>query len=105
MSRLVLQYRTDAFEGCCGLCGRAVVLEAGLQLCEPDGQRPVCAACGRRAAPTLTALQGLAGAAERVGKIHSHVVCPPLTALLELARAAERFSTAAPPARVTARAA
>ena len=105
MSRLVLQYRPDAFQGPCGLCGKAVVLASGLQLCEADGEFPICTSCGRRAAPTLSALQGLAGTAERVGRIHSHVMCPPLTALLELARAAERFSASAPRECVAVRAA
>ena len=96
MTHLVLQYHAEALKGHCALCNKVVSLAAGLQLCEGDPKRPVCSACGRRAAPALAALQGLAGTAERVGRINSHMVTPPLTALLELARAAESFSCSAP---------
>jgi hypothetical protein len=93
---LVLQYHPDVLKGPCALCHKTVTLIGGLQLCQADPKRPVCSACGRRAAPALAALQGLAGTAERVGRINSHTVTPPLTALLELARAAECFSCSAP---------
>jgi hypothetical protein len=92
MTPLVLQHNVEPFEGTCALCNKSIVLDPGLQLCRPDRKRPVCSACGRRAAPALTALQQLADAADRVGRMHSYTVMPPLTALLELARAAESFA-------------
>jgi hypothetical protein len=96
MTHLVLQYHAETLKGHCALCNKVVSLAAGLQLCELDPKRPVCSVCGRRAAPALAALQGLAGTAERIGRINSHTVTPPLTALLELARAAESFSSNTP---------
>jgi hypothetical protein len=56
---------------------------------------PVCQDCGRKHAPSLAALVGLANAAERVGRMGRHTVFPPLTALLDLASAAEKYATAA----------
>jgi hypothetical protein len=64
---------------------------------------PVCQNCGRKHAPSLAALVGLADAAERVGRMGRHTVFPPLTALLDLASAAEKYASAAlnppPPSR------
>lgn len=91
MPELVLHYQTDTLSGDCAMCGAAVTLPPGLQLHDAAEQRPVCPRCGRNAAPALTALQGLAGAAERLARMHRHAVCPPMTALLELASAAETF--------------
>lgn len=96
MSTFVLQNHTDPLRGPCVVCGKPTALAAGLQLCQPEKGRPVCATCGRRAAPALAALQGLASAAERVGRINRHTVVPPLTALMELARAAESYSNTRP---------
>jgi hypothetical protein len=56
----------------------------------------VCRDCGKKRAPSLVALVDLARAAERVGRIGRHTVCPPLSALLELARAAENYTHTAP---------
>jgi hypothetical protein len=85
------------------LCGKVTTLAAGLQMCHADKGRPVCAACARRAAPALAALQGLANAAEHVGRINRHTVVPPLAALMELARAAESYSSSARPAQASER--
>ncbi len=95
MRQLMLQFQTERFEGPCVVCERLVALEAGLQLCDAERKGPVCSGCGRRVAPELAALQGLADSAERVGRINSHTITPPLTALLDLARAAERFTATA----------
>jgi hypothetical protein len=94
MTQIVLHYHPDPFQGPCGLCNRPVCLEEGLQLIQADKRRPVCAACGRQAAPALTALLGVAEAAQRVGKIGQHTLSPPLSALLDLARAAEAYTAA-----------
>ena len=53
----------------------------------------VCDDCGRKHAPSLSALVDLAKVAERVGRIGRHTLVPPMTALLDLARAAENYST------------
>src|SRR5436305_2255303 len=100
MSHLVLQHHAEPLKGPCGLCGKPITLPPGVQLCLAERRRPVCSACGRRADPALTALQGLADAAGRVGRIPSHGVCPPLTALLDLAGAAEKFTNSTRPALV-----
>ncbi len=101
MIHLVLQHNPDGCTGPCGLCGQPVTLSQGLQLFLVDKRRPVCSCCGRKAAPALAALVGLACAAERVAKIGQHTVSPPLSALLELARAAENYTGTSPcPLRV-----
>jgi hypothetical protein len=97
MTQIVLHSHPDPFQGPCGLCGRPVCLEEGLQLVQADKRRPVCAVCGRQAAPALAALLGLAEAARRVGKIGQHTITPPLSALLDLARAAEAYTSASVP--------
>jgi hypothetical protein len=62
----------------------------------------VCRDCGKKHAPSLVALLDLAHAAERVGRISRHTVCPPMTALLDLAHAAEGYTAAAPRRRKSA---
>ena len=57
----------------------------------------ICAECGRRHAPALAALVGLADAAARVSRMGRHSVFPPLTGLLDLASAAEKYAASAPP--------
>ena len=94
MSSIVLHYCEENLDEACALCERPLRAETGLQLVHAEQMRPVCAACGRRAAPELAALQGLASEAERVGRINSFTVMPPLTVLLELSRAAERYTSA-----------
>src|SRR5205085_147515 len=96
MSHLVLQYCVECIEGACALCKGVAILKPGLQLYHAESTGPVCAKCGRRAAPELTALQNLARTAEHVGRINNHMITPPLTVLLELARAAEQFSSKLP---------
>ena len=64
MIHLVLQHNPDGCTGPCGLCGQSVTLSQGLQLFLIDKRRPVCTCCGRKAAPALAALLGLACAAE-----------------------------------------
>ena len=96
MIHLVLHHNPDGCTGPCGLCGQPVTLSQGLQFFLVDKRRPVCSCCGRKAAPALAALVGLACAAERVAKIGQHTVSPPLSALLELARAAEHYTGTSP---------
>ena len=96
MIHLVLRHHPEALQGHCGLCGGAVTLSEGLQLFLADRRCPVCPGCGRKAAPALAALVGLASAAERIAKIGQHTVTPPLSALLELARAAETYTGTSP---------
>ncbi len=96
MIHLVLRHHPDILDGPCGLCGQPVTLSEGLQLFLADKRRPVCSCCGRKAAPALAALVGLACAAERIAKIGQHTVSPPLSALLELARAAETYTGSSP---------
>jgi hypothetical protein len=105
MFHLVLHHSPDCCTGPCGLCGQPVTLSQGLQLFLVDKRRPVCACCGRKAAPALAALLGLACAAERIAKIGQHTVSPPLSALLELARAAEHYtgSPSSPPGQLASR--
>ena len=48
----------------CAVCGKTSELNIGPELFTADG-RYVCAGCGARTAPELTALLGVAAAAER----------------------------------------
>jgi hypothetical protein len=76
-----------------------VAAAPGLQLGLADTLAVVCAECGRRHAPALAALVGLADAAERVSRMGRHNVFPPLSGLLDLASAAEKYAGSAPPRR------
>src|SRR5262245_46131582 len=96
MTHLVLLCKPTPATGPCGLCGRMTEAGAGPRLVHAESQVPVCGDCGRRHAPSLTALVQLAGAAERVGRIGRHTVFPPYTALLELARAADNYTATGP---------
>jgi hypothetical protein len=100
MTQLALQCNPDAYQGDCALCNKPTTLAAGPQLVLVENEKgsPVCLACGRQAAPALAALVGLAGTAERVGRINRHTVTPPLSALMELARAAESYAGTTPAA-------
>jgi hypothetical protein len=97
MAHLILRFSPTCACGPCGLCARAVVATPGPQLGLAENLAPVCAECGRRHAPALAALVGLADAAERVSRVGRHGVFPPLTALLDLASAAEKYAANAPP--------
>jgi hypothetical protein len=96
MTQLLLRYSPTPVESDCGLCGQPTTLEAGTQLVLAEALQPVCAACGKRHAPPLRALQQLANEAERVGRIGRHTVFPPYTALLDLARAADDYAASRP---------
>jgi hypothetical protein len=95
MMQVVLEYKTEATKEPCGLCGQAAPAPAGTQLVLAGNSAPVCPDCGRKHAPSLTALLQLADAATRIGRIGRHSVFPPLTALLDLANAAEKYAHAA----------
>jgi hypothetical protein len=91
--RFLLEYRDELREQPCGLCGQVLSASPGMQLVLSDGAAPVCAECGRKHAPSLTALVNLAEAATRIGRMNNrHSVFPPLTALLDLANAAEKYA-------------
>src|SRR5262249_13038377 len=96
MIHLALRHHPDVLKGPCGLCKQSVTQAEGLQLVLVDSHCPVCPGCARKESPALSALLGLASAAERVGKINQHTVSPPLSALLELARAAETYTVMSP---------
>ena len=97
MMQVVLEYKSEATNEPCGLCGQAVLAPAGMQFILAGGSAPVCPECARRHAPSLAALVHLADAATRIGRIGRHSVFPPLTALLDLANAAEKYAQTASP--------
>jgi len=84
----------------CYFCGQNLSLRFGLGLCAgpalrtAQGDKPVCAACGRRLAPALSALLELAQTAQRIGRVHGRTpLRVTMEALLELARVSERYSS------------
>jgi hypothetical protein len=97
MTHVILQCQPIALSAPCGLCGQPTTTPPGTQLVVAGGHDPVCPDCGRKHAPTLAALVGLADAAERIGRMGRHSVFPPLTALLDLASAAEKYTTTVQP--------
>lgn len=94
MMQVVLEYRTEAANEACGLCGQPASAPPGVQLLLAGSCAPVCSECGRKHAPSLAELLHLADAATRIGRIGRHSVFPPLTALLDLANAAEKYAQA-----------
>ncbi|HTU21532.1 MAG TPA: hypothetical protein VMG10_26070 [Gemmataceae bacterium] len=90
--QVVLEYKSEAANEPCGMCGQPVSSPAGMQLFLAGSSAPVCQDCARKHAPPLAALVHLADAATRIGRINRHSVFPPLTALLDLANAAEKFA-------------
>jgi hypothetical protein len=97
MMQVVLEYKPEATNEPCGLCGQPASAPAGMQLFLVGSTVPLCPECGRKHAPSLAALVHLADAATRIGRIGRHSVFPPLTALLDLANAAEKYAQAASP--------
>ena len=95
MMQVVLEYKTEATDNPCGLCGQPASAPAGMQFILAGSSAPVCPDCGRKHAPSLAALVHLADAATRIGRIGRHSVFPPLTALLDLANAAEKYAQTA----------
>ncbi len=98
MTQLLLQCIGETTNEPCGLCGQATTASAGIRLVVAGSGAAVCLECGRRHAPSLSALVGLADAATRIGRIGRHSVFPPFTALLDLASAAEKYAQTSPPA-------
>ena len=91
--QVVLEYKTEATNEPCGLCGQAAFGAAGMQFILAGNCRPGLPglwpqACSRRWPPWFN----LADAATRIGRIGRHSVFPPLTALLDLANAAEKYA-------------
>ena len=99
MARLTIKLNPDAGSEPCGLCGGTIPEAPGPRLCLADQPAVVCRRCGRQHAPSLAALLDLAQVAERVGRMHRHILVPPLGALLDLARAAEDYTHTTPGAR------
>ena len=97
MMQVVLEYKTEATNEPCCLCGQAALAPPGMQFILAGSSAPVCQDCGRKHAPSLAALVHLADAATRIGRIGRHSVFPPLTALLDLANAAEKYAHTAGP--------
>lgn len=98
MTQFLLQYKSEATNDQCGLCGQTLPALAGTPLILlADKSAAICQDCGRKHAQPLAALVNLADAATRIGRIHRHSVFPPLTALLDLANAAEKYAQSAAP--------
>ena len=95
MMQVVLEYKSEATNEPCGLCGQVASAPAGMQFLLAGSSVPVCQECARTHAPSLAALVHLADAATRIGRIGRHSVFPPLTALLDLANAAEKYAQTA----------
>ncbi len=91
VSPLAIQLRPGTAGDGCDLCGGPIAPDDRLHLTLSEGPGAVCRECGRKHAPSLTALLDLASAAERAGRIGRHNVFPPLSVLLDLARAAEDY--------------
>jgi hypothetical protein len=82
--------------GDCPLCGHAQQEGKGLRLFAKDHRAPLCRDCGKKAAPSLSALLNLAQTAERVGRSCRPLLTPPMESLLDLARAAEDYTGTLP---------
>ena len=95
MMQILLEYKAEGSNEPCGLCGQPLTAPAGMHLIVAGSSASVCPDCGRKHAPSLAALVGLADAATRIGRIHRHSVFPPFTALLDLANAAEKYAQSA----------
>jgi len=96
MTDLVIRFNDAATHQACSVCGGPACTGTGPHLLRAESRDVVCRKCGRKHAPSLTALLDLAGAAERAGRVGRHTIVPPFTTLLDLARAAENYSAAAP---------
>jgi len=94
MKTFVIQVRTVRCDDKCTLCQKEIGSSRGPQLYLAEQASPVCRNCGKRQAPSLTALLDLARTAERIGHVGWHSSSVPLTALFDLAGAAEAYSEA-----------
>jgi hypothetical protein len=101
MGTFTIRQVDEAKDCCCPKCGERYDSRGGLRLFGEDHERPVCRACGKKLAPTMTALLDLAHAAERVSRSGRRLLTPPMESLLDLARAAENYSCTAPQRRVS----
>ena len=61
--RFLIKLNRRIRDSVCAVCGRTSELDVGPELFTSEGEH-VCSECGRDAAPELTALLGLANAAE-----------------------------------------
>src|SRR5262249_49011669 len=75
----------------CPLCGHGTPPAAGPRLCLTDREVVVCDDCGRKHAPSLSALVDLAKVAQGAGRLGRHTLAPPMPPLLDLARAAKNY--------------
>jgi hypothetical protein len=100
MQRFTIQYATEPQESCCPACGGLNLSKKGPRLLPMDSEQPLCRDCGKRLAPNLVALLDLAHVADKVGRLHRHLLTPPMESLLDLARAAENYFHHSPKVRV-----
>lgn len=96
MERFAIKHLDENRNSSCPQCDKPGLFKKGPHVFLGERDQPLCRPCGKRLAPTLTALLDLAHVADKAGRQCRYLLTPPMETMLELSRAAENYSHAEP---------